>query len=212
MTSLVRGPWQGGKGPRVAASFVGASDSPAGSRPEAPGQPHRYPAVFFPTLMADEMEQFKRFAPHAFWVGGNLDGPQPMRIGDNAGRWQVRTGVTGQWKPDKRDKGLVDGAFARNFVSCWWCDWDKGSKRSYASASALEGAVCEALRAHYEPGLDGMLLFDPETRLGHVEHATHKEAERLGIEIWTTRELATHLRRLVGIAQAMGAAEKKTGG
>ncbi len=72
-------------GPQVAANDDEASRRALGMT--------QYPALHIPTLTAAEVAVLKQWTPAALWMGGNLDGPQPVRSGDNRGRWPVRFGA-----------------------------------------------------------------------------------------------------------------------
>lgn len=162
----------------------------------------RYPPLFVPSLSADEQQLFADYSPTAFWIGGNLDGPQPVKFGDNAGRWPVRWGLTQAWRPDRKKKHLVDGVFPRALLLRYWCDvLDGDAEKSWEAADKIWQATYRALEPHSAPGFDDYLSFDPGLRLGHIDVAVREAARALRIDVMTCREVKQHLRLVVQAAR-----------
>ena len=159
----------------------------------------RYPEAFVPRLSPEAADVFGVMNPSAFWIGGNLDGVQPVKFGDNRGRWPVRFGVTSKWKFDRAEKNLTDAFNARGLLLRYWVAFDAGHRRSWAAAERLHVAVYHALAPVMDKALSNYVALDPDVTLDGLDREVRAAALGLSLPLATDRDLAAHLEMVARV-------------
>ena len=91
-------------------------------------------------LTPREAPSFAELAPAALWIAGNLDGVQPIRLGENRGAWPVAIGVTHVWANFNSPKlRAYDPYHQRAVLARHWCQTRNDADRLWCGSLRING-------------------------------------------------------------------------